>query len=111
MDDVNSELLAAIREIRDCVRLLAEPAIAQRDEKLRNELKRIVGKSVPKSKAVFAMDGTRSQRAIHQQTGINEGNLSTLVKQLGAAKLLSGDSKQPKLAISIPSDFFQQEAE
>jgi hypothetical protein len=80
------EILSAICEIRDLVRLLAEPAIAARDQKARNELRRIVGNSAAKAKAVVLMDGRRTQRAIHRETGINEGQLSTLVKQLNASE-------------------------
>jgi hypothetical protein len=104
--DEPSELLSAVREIRDLVRLLAEPAIAERDQKLRGDLKRIVGKSASAAKAVLLMDGTRSQRTIHRESGMNEGNLSTLVKRLAESKLLSGGGKHPQLAISVPSNFF-----
>lgn len=107
MDEISSELLGAVREIRDLIRLMAEPAVAERDQNLRAELRRIVGKSAPKAKAVLLMDGSHTQRVIHRETGINEGNLSTLVKQLNSSKLLSGDGKQPKLAITIPSNFFE----
>jgi hypothetical protein len=110
MDEPFAEILSTVREIRDLVRLLAEPAIAGRDQKLRSELRRIVGKSLPKAKAVLLMDGSRAQRAIHRETGMHEGNLSTLVKQLTSAKLLSGDGKEPKLAISVPADFFESGA-
>jgi hypothetical protein len=101
------EILIAICEIRDLVRLLAEPAIAARDEKARNELRRIVGNSAAKAKAVVLMDGSRTQRAIHRETGINEGQLSTLVKQLNAGKLLRGNGKEPTLTLSIPANFFE----
>lgn len=109
--DTSADLLSAIQEIRDLVRLMAEPAIAQRDEKLRAELKRVVGNSAPKAKAVFLMDGSRNQAAIQKETGINQGGLSTFVKQLNASKLLSGDGKQPKLSISIPTNFFEGETD
>lgn len=101
-----SELLKAVEEIRDLVRLMAEPAIAERDQKLRAELKRIVGNSTPKAKSVFRMDGSRTQAIIRSETGINQGHLSTLVKNLANSKFLSGDGKKPKLAISIPANFF-----
>jgi hypothetical protein len=107
MDDISTELLTTIREIRDFVRLMAEPAIAERDRNLRNELRRLVGKSGPKAKAVYLMDGNSTQTTIHKKTGINRGHLSTLVKQLNDSKLLSGDGKEPKLAISIPANFFE----
>jgi hypothetical protein len=107
MGDHDAEILSAVREIRDLVLLMAEPAIAARDQKLRSELRRIVGKSVNGSKSVLLMDGNRTQRDIHRETGFNEGQLSTLVKQLKEAKLLSGDGKKPKLAITVPANFFE----
>ena len=110
MDDNSAQILSAINEIREYVRLLAEPAIAERDRKLRNELRRIVGKSNPKAKAVLLMDGSRTQAVIRHATGINQGHLSTFVKQLNACMLLSGYGKTPKLAISIPGNFFEDEA-
>ncbi|MEA3208878.1 MAG: hypothetical protein QOE70_1935 [Chthoniobacter sp.] len=104
----DEKLLTAICEIRDLVRLIAEPQIAARDQKLRDELTRIVGIGEAKRKAVLTMDGSSTQMEIHKQTGVNAGNLSTLIKQLGNAGLLSGDPKKPKLAISIPGNFFEQ---
>jgi hypothetical protein len=105
----SDQLLSAVEEIRDLIRLMAEPAIAERDQKLRTELKRIVGSSAPKSKAVLLMNGNRAQSDIQRESGINQGHLSTLVKQLKENKLLSGDAKNPKLAITIPSNFFETE--
>jgi hypothetical protein len=107
--DENPELLNAILEIRDLLRLVAEPAIAERDKRLRVELKRIVGKGPAKQNAVLLMDGIRTQSDIQRQAKVNQGNLSTLVKQLKECKLLDGDGKKPKLSISIPTTFFESE--
>lgn len=107
MDEISKELLSAIQEIRDLVRLMAEPAIAERDRKLRAELRRIVGRSDRVAKSVLRMDGTRTQRDIHKEVGIDKGQLSTIVKQLKDGRLLASDGKQPKLAISIPPNFFE----
>jgi hypothetical protein len=104
-DDVSN----AILEMRDLLRLLAEPAIAERDQGFRDKVRHIVGASVPKSKAILLMDGNHTQLAIHKESGINQGHLSTLVKQLGQASLLSGDIKQPKLAVFLPNNFFEKE--
>src|SRR5688500_4909346 len=106
----DSEILAALHEIRDLVRLIAEPQIAARDKKLRDGLLRIVGESAIKRKTVLLMDGNRTQADIRKQTGAHQGNLSTFVTALAKAKLVTGDTKQPKLAIQIPSNFFEQEA-
>ena len=105
--DSSSELLTAVHEIRDLLRLLAEPAIAERDHKLRSELCRIVGKSPAKARAVLLMDGNRTQADIRRETGFHQGNLSTFVKQLGSGNLLSDDGKKPKLAISVPANLFE----
>lgn len=107
MDGPTDQLLSAVQEIRDLLRLIAEPAIAERDQKRRVELRRIVGQSAAKGKVVLLMDGSRTQADIHRESGFNVGNLSTLVKQLGESNLLIADSKQPHLAISIPPTFFE----
>jgi hypothetical protein len=107
--DEKSELLKAVLEIRDLLHLLAEPAIAGRDSKMRAELRRIVGSSGRAGKAVQSMDGTHTQADIHKQVGIHKGQLSAIVKQLKDGGLLAGDGKQPKLAIPIPANFFEAE--
>src|SRR5690348_10652107 len=99
----SDEVAAAILEMRDLLRLLAEPAIASRDQNLRAELRRIVGSSSQKRAAALLMDGTRQQSAIGKEAGIRPGNLSVFVKQLREAGLTSGDPKQPKLSIPIPT--------
>ena len=104
-----TELLRAVLEIRDLVQLMAEPEIAARDQKLRNELIQIVGKSGQREKVVFLLDGTQTQTAIHSKSGMKSSNLSTFVKELRKAKLVTEDDpKRPKLAIAIPPDFFEK---
>jgi hypothetical protein len=111
MTDTSLELLEAVQEIRNLVRIMAEPAIAEHDKKARAELRRLVGNSPKKAKAVLLMDGSRIQSLIQKETGINQGDLSTLVKQMKASNLLSGEGKEPKLAIPIPQTFFEDEAD
>jgi hypothetical protein len=91
--------------------LLAEDKIAERDAKQRNALREIVGASVSKQKSVFLMDGTRTQAEIQRAASVNQGNLSIMVGKLHKAKLLADDTKKPKLAISIPPNFFEKNAE
>lgn len=110
MSDNSVELLETVRRIYGLLELLAEDKIAERDAKQRNALHEIVGASVPMRKSVLLMDGTKTQTDIHTQTGAHKGQLSTLVGKLSAAKLLVGDSKYPKLAISIPSNFFEKDS-
>lgn len=98
----NTELL---QEIRGLLRLIAEPALAKRDERLRTSLQQVIGKSRQKAEAVVLMDGTRSQAAIRKGCGIDDGNLSRLVKALRAAELIGPDDKSPKLVFPVPSNF------
>jgi hypothetical protein len=107
MNDEHAQLLLQeVQQIRKLVELLAEPAIAQRDAKLREELRKIVGSSSQKQRAVFLMDGSRTQTQIITQTSVNKGNLSTMIAKLEGAGLLANGKKHPKLAISIPPNFF-----
>lgn len=112
MADQANEMLNVLEEMRDLLRLIAEPAIAQRDKKLRGALRTIAGTAAgKKAKAILLMDGKKHQAAIVSECGINPGDLSVLVKKLKAAELLRGDPKQPELAISIPQNFFEQQGE
>jgi hypothetical protein len=110
-DDVAQLLLKEVREMRKLLQLLAEPAIAQRDLKLRAELRKIVGSSQTKQQSVLLMDGSRTQAQIIAQTSVNTGHLSTMVGKLDSAGLLVDGKKHPSLSISIPSNFFDANAE
>lgn len=105
----DNDLLKAVHEIRDLIRLMAEPAIAQRDQKLRDELRTIVGKSAPRSNAVILMrDGELTRQEIIGKCSIHEGELSSLVKKLREANIATEVGKRPKLLISIPVNFFER---
>jgi hypothetical protein len=101
-----SEEAELLREMRDLLRLIAEPALAKRDENRRGALREVVGKGKTNARAVLLMDGTRTRQAIRQQSGIDPGNLSRLEKALRNKELLSDDDR-PKLIIAIPADFFE----
>jgi hypothetical protein len=73
-----------LREMRDLLLVIAEPALAKRDERLRASLLDIVGKSKAKAQATLLMDGLRSQAAICKESGIDKGALSRLTKALRA---------------------------
>src|SRR5437879_766222 len=90
-----------LTEIRDLLQVIAEP-----DAKLRDELRRIAGSSVKKQQSVLLMNGSRSQKQIIAQTSVDQGDLSKIVGKLDQAGLLADGKKQPKLAISIPANFF-----
>jgi hypothetical protein len=109
MSDPSAQVLHVLIEMRDLLRLIAEPAIAQRDKKLREALRGIAGSATSKkAKAILLMDGTRNQARIVKECEINQGDLSVLVRKLKATELLTGDPKQPQLAISIPPNFFEK---
>lgn len=111
MSSEASELLSTVRKICELLELLAEEKIAERDAKQRASLRAIVGRSATKQKAVLLMNGTRTQKDIHEVTTVNRGHLSVMVGALQKAKLLIGDPKRPNLAISIPLTFFDSDAE
>ncbi|MEX0955275.1 MAG: hypothetical protein WDZ83_08705 [Rhizobiaceae bacterium] len=101
-----SEDTELLREIRDLLRLIAEPALAERDKKLRALLLEIVGRSKRKADAVVLMDGTRTQTAIRNKCGIDMGDLSRLVKALREAALI-GPDEMPKTVFPIPANFLE----
>ena len=101
-----SEDTELLREMRDLLRIIAEPTLAKRDVRPRASLIEIVGKSSPRARAVLRMDGSRTQAAICKESGIDQGGLSRLVRALRASSLITVDEKQPKLAIAIPPNFF-----
>lgn len=105
-DSESVHLLEEVRQIRELLELLAEPAIAQRDASFRTELRRIVGSSPKKQKSVFLMDGKHTQTEIASVTSVDKGDLSKMVGKLDRAGLLADGKKHPRLVISIPSAFF-----
>jgi|ERR1700722_11392530 len=102
-----NEQTELLREMCELLRVIAEPALAKRDEKFRAELIGIVGKSKLKGKAVSLMDGTRSQAVIAKESGIDQGALSRLVKTARGKDLISDDEKRPKLLVKLPVNFFE----
>ena len=95
-----------LTEIRDLLLVMAEPALSQRDAKLRSSLRTVVGRGGKKVKAALLMDGTRSQAVIAKESGMDQGNVSRLVKALADAKVISQDEKHPKLLVRIAPTFF-----
>ena len=106
-----SESVELLRKIHGLLELLAEDKIAQRDAKQRDLLRQLAGTSVPKQKSILLMNGTRTQAEIRRATSMNQGHLSTLVGALHKSGLLIDDAKQPCLAISIPVNFFETNAD
>jgi predicted HTH transcriptional regulator len=103
--DQNTELL---REMRDLLQIIAEPALEKRDQRQRAMLREVVGKGKITAKAVLLMDGAKTQRAICKEAGIDPGHLSRLVKSLRTRGLIESEFDKPKLVFPIPSDFFER---
>jgi len=109
MTEKPERMMAVLEEMRDLLRIIAEPAIAERDKKSRDVLRLIAGSAQgKKAQAILRMDGTRTQAKIVEDCRISKGNLSELVKALRKSGLLCGDPKQPQLIISIPANFFDE---
>jgi DNA-binding MarR family transcriptional regulator len=107
-----NEQTELLREMRDLLLVIAEPALAKRDERLRASLTQIIGRSKPRAKAALLMDGSRTQTVIKNESGIDAGDLSRCVKTLREASLIGKDDKQnPKLVIAIPPNFFEKAGE
>jgi hypothetical protein len=102
--DEQTELL---REMRDLLRVIAEPALAERDKKRRASLLEVVGKSKRKSEVVLLMNGSKTKAELHKESGMDQGDVTRLVSALRAKELLKGDEKHPELVISIPPNFFE----
>jgi hypothetical protein len=64
-------------EIRDLLQVMAEPALAKRDAKLRSSLRTAVGSSGKKAKAALLMDGSRSLRAPRHRDHLFHGIVIT----------------------------------
>ena len=105
-----TEQTELLREIRDLLQVMAEPALAQRDEKFREAVRTVAGRSQKSGSAIMLMDGSRPQSAIVKEVGMDQGNLSRLVKTLGSQSLITADEKYPKLRVKLPLNFFDQKA-
>lgn len=103
-----SREIELLTEIRDLLLVMAEPALAKRDEKLRGALRRIAGKGKKNAGAIALMDGSLSQSAIAKKASIDPGQLSRLLKLLAGGSLIASDEKHPKLVITLPSNFFKE---
>lgn len=104
-----SREIELLTEIRDLLEIMAEPALAKRDAKLRSSLRTVVGASGKKASAVLLMDGSRSQTAIANEARMDRSDVSKLVKALVTAQLISADEKHPRLLLKVPPTFFEED--
>lgn len=101
------EQIELLREMRDLLRVIAEPVLEKRDKEQRSSLSEIVGSGKVKARAILLMDGSRNQASICKESGIDSGGLSRLVKALRGKELITADDKRLKLLLTIPPNFFE----
>jgi hypothetical protein len=89
VSDEDSEQLQLLREIRDLLRPVADHF--QKDYDLRQKVRAIVNSSPPRRKAWDLIDGVLVQRDLHEQAGMDQGNLSKYLKALRHLGAISGD--------------------
>lgn len=106
MSQIEIEIL---REIRDLLTLIAEPQLEARDKNRRDQLRKIVGRSAKNAAAVLLMNGDNGQKDIAQRLTFDPGNLSRLVKALGASELLDPTSVNPKIVIPVTDQMFERD--
>ncbi|HEX2839554.1 MAG TPA: hypothetical protein VHN77_15660 [Phycisphaerales bacterium] len=102
----DTELLT---EIRDLLAIMAEPQIAERDKRQRQEIKELVGRRPKAQAAVYLMDGNRKQSEITKATGFHQGDLSKLVKELVSGKLATVVDGKPRLGLRLPPGLFDKD--
>jgi len=101
-----SEEVRLLREIRDLLRPVADAyqdQYAERQALRRRELeatvRETVDASVKRRTAWNLADGSRSQREIHKQSGMDEGGLSKFFKRLRELDAIEGDP--PKRTMEV----------
>ena len=102
--DSKSEALLA--EIRDLLMVIAEPQLAERDRKIREELKKIGG-GEKKQAAILAMADGNDRKNVMTISGIDGSNLTKLVTELTSVAALEPHDTVLKLRCRIPQDFFK----
>jgi hypothetical protein len=103
-----SKEIELLVEIRDLLQVMAEPALAKRDDKFRAAIRAVVGRSQKNASAIMLMDGSRAQAAISKEAGVDAGQLSRLIKLLEKNALIGADEKHPKLRVKLPLNFFDE---
>ncbi len=105
---MSDQLLTAVLEIKEMLKLIAEPHLAQRDQKRRTALIGIVGKSAWKRQMVPLLDGTKTQVELRKIIKADQGDLSKFIKFLKEAELLR-EGEKPHLNLDLPANFFEME--
>jgi hypothetical protein len=106
-DETTTEMRDLLREIRDLLRPVAdsyqdeyERRQAQREAERIAAIRALVVSSDKRSKAWGLADGTRTQRAIAKEAGMDEGGASRFFKSLRDLAAIT-DSPNPKQAVEV----------
>lgn len=101
------EVKQILLEIRDYLKVLAGPQLAERDREGRQKIVDLAGKSVKRRATILAVDGVRSRADIQKAVGIDQGDLSRFVSELKAASLLVEEGRIPRLAVTVDAGMFK----
>ena len=98
-----SDELRVLNQIKSLLELIAEPKIAERDAALREKIKKAIGNSEKKARAVHLMDGSLTQKEIADRSTLDQSDCSKLIKRLRNDGVLEADAIA--LKIPLPQDF------
>lgn len=98
MDDKVADKNALLQEIRDLLIPISAIARAHLTEEGPDRLRVVVG-SGQRLKAASLMDGSNNRAKIQKMAGISAANLSTLLKELREAGLVTERESQPRLLV------------
>jgi hypothetical protein len=93
-----SDNVEVLIQIRDLLIPISAVAKAQLADTAPHRIRSIVG-SGQRQRAASSMDGSRTRVQIQQHTGISAPNLSTLIKELREAGLVTESDSKPRLAV------------
>ena len=96
----DTEVVQLLRDIREYLHVLAEPMLLERQRRLVLATQSLVGKSEKKKAAVLLMDGSRTRSQISKASGLDQGDLSRLVKALMETKAITEELGNPRLLFS-----------
>lgn len=107
MDDTGAVRL--LEEIRDLLKLIAEPQIRERERVGREMVRQIVGKSMKRRAAVLLIDGIRTRVQVQKEASIDQGDMSRLIAALVRAGVVTERDKVPQLKVDLDQSILEEE--
>lgn len=109
--EYNEKIVNLLTEIRELLRIIAEPQLAERDRQGRATIVKIVGRSQKRKSAVLLIDAVRTRADIQKLSEIDPGDLSRFMSELKEAQLCEEQSRVPRLRVSVDEKMFDQKGE